>query len=125
MERLRKKLPNSGPVTVRVNTPEAMNEAIDKHGTLITAFVASRMAKVSEQRIYSLLDQGKFTIIVAYGVAHVPHLEFERWRKSARKCGRPRNPERENRVQPGSGSKKATQLEFETKEASVKSLRKS
>lgn len=124
MERLRKKLPSSGPVTVRVHTPEALKEAIDKHGNLITAFVASKMAKVSEQRIYSLLEQGRFTIIVAYGVVHIPHLEFERWRRSPRKRGRPSNKEREQRVKSDSAMKKDAQLEFE-KEMRSKDLKES
>ncbi len=90
LEKLRKKLPSSGPVTLCVNTSEGYNETVEQHGHLILPYIASMMANTSQQRIYSLIDQGKFTKIVVFGVVHIPHREFQRWQESPRTAGRPR-----------------------------------
>lgn len=90
MEKLRKELPSSGPVTLCVDTPEGFKEVVDDYGAIITPYIAAMIAKVSPQRIYALIEQGKFTRIVLFGVVHVSHREIEQWQKSPRKVGRPR-----------------------------------
>lgn len=100
MERLRKKLPSSGPVTLCVQTPEGFNQVVEDYGVLITPYIAAMIAKVSQQRIYNLIEQGKFTRFVLFGVLHLSHLEFEKWRKSPRKVGRPKTVQQHDEVIP-------------------------
>ena len=83
----------SQPITLVVTTPEAFQEAVDHFGVLITPYVASIMAQVSKQRIYNLMEQGKFTKIVVFGTIHISRIEFEKWAKSLRKPGRPKTVE--------------------------------
>lgn len=75
---------------VVVNTAESFEAVTQQYGTLITPFVASAMAGVTNQRIYALIEAGKFTKIVVYGVMQIPKKEFDQWNRSAREAGRPR-----------------------------------
>lgn len=97
LEQLREKLPGSGPRSLIVNSGEEYKKTTEEFGSLITVYVASKMAEVSQQRIYNLMDQGKFTRIVIYGVVHVVYGEFETWRMSPRRAGRPRTQAKENK----------------------------
>ena len=118
LEWLRKKLPSSGPVPLRVKTSAAYKEILEQHGQLITPYFAARLARVSRQRIYQLLEQGKFTIVVAWGVVQLPLAEFERWENSKRKPGRSGKPVRKHRKKPVPEIPNASQLEFWTKSPS-------
>lgn len=97
LEQLREKLPGSGRRSYSVNSSEEYKKATEEFGNLITVYVASKMAEVSQQRIYNLMDQGKFTRIILYGVVHVAYGEFETWRMSPRTVGRPRTRAKENK----------------------------
>jgi hypothetical protein len=83
---------SSAPVTLVVTTPEGFKEAVDHFGILLAPYQAAIIANVSKQRIYNLIEQGKFTKIVLFGMVHISQIEFERWAKSPRMSGRPRSP---------------------------------
>ena len=101
-------------VPLRVETSAAYKEIIEQHGQLITPYFAARLARVSRQRIYQLLEQGRFTIVVAWGVVQLPLAEFERWENSERKPGRVPKRRRRHRKEPVRVTKNVAQLEFWT-----------
>lgn len=63
---------------VRANTMTEFAQVIQKHGHLITPSLAAQFIKVSPARIYNLIDEGRLTKIVVYGVIHVPLTQVNR-----------------------------------------------
>lgn len=78
------------PQTVRVETTRQLRRVHEEWGALISIVAAANVADVSRERIYHLLDEGRFTRFVLWGVAYVALDEFEQWNGSERSVGRPR-----------------------------------
>ena len=77
------------PEPIRVESVEALSLIVSQYGPLITPFMASQMAHVTHQRIYALLEQGRFKKVLVFGVVHMPARDFDAWAHSSRKGGRP------------------------------------
>lgn len=110
LKRLRKKLPGSKAKSLIVNSIEGYKRITEVVGILITTHVASKMAKVSQQRIYRLINRGMFVRIVVFGVVHVAYGEFETWRRSPRVPGRPRKEATNNGTKTNFGSDEIGEL---------------
>lgn len=78
---------------VVVNTEAELEQVIQEHGVLITCSAAAAMAGVSDQRIQALIELGKFTKFVIFGLIQISKREFDQWKNSARTSGRPWLPE--------------------------------
>lgn len=52
-------------------TQEALEAAIAEYGHLITVSLAAQLCEVSRERIYHLIEEARFTRIVAFGHVHV------------------------------------------------------
>jgi len=56
-------------------------EAIRRHGPLLAVGMAAQLTGRSRQRLYLLVDSGRFTKLSLFGQVHIPIAELQAWQE--------------------------------------------
>jgi len=67
-------------------------EIIEKEGVLLPPSFVGKILNISRQRVYQLIDSGRFKVVDLGGHSMITENSILEWAKSERQVGRPVNP---------------------------------